>query len=306
MRNVQSLKIPYGLLNGQLKHVSEVKRGLDCECVCASCGERLVAKKGNKTVHHFAHDAKTGCANATETAIHLAAKEILEECKTISLPDAFLKYIGNTLYVSEQATVELDAVEVEKSIGGFRADLVAYFKGVPLIIEIKVTHAVGVSKRKAIKKSGISAIEISLDKISRECTREELKHAVIDTVENKIWLYHRKLETLQTNIIRLCERIYVHSDVSENTGYLFTYIDYCPLQEGLWTSNKSKYFSDDNCWSCEYFYSDVHCSSEEEMEKYGHSPFAIMCLGKHEIKTYQDYKNVLENVTNAQKSGKFC
>lgn len=36
-----------------LVHVSEVVRGLACECTCFECGEIVLAKKGEIKEHHF-------------------------------------------------------------------------------------------------------------------------------------------------------------------------------------------------------------------------------------------------------------
>lgn len=52
--------IPFGLKNDRYYDVSEVERGRSCGCICPSCKQNLVAKKGDpeKMVHHFAHDKK--------------------------------------------------------------------------------------------------------------------------------------------------------------------------------------------------------------------------------------------------------
>lgn len=44
----------------QLVHIEETtKRGRQCGLVCPFCGEALLAKKGKKLAHHFAHDGST-------------------------------------------------------------------------------------------------------------------------------------------------------------------------------------------------------------------------------------------------------
>ena len=47
--------IRYGLQNGISKYIKDVENGLSCNCVCAGCGGILVARKGKKQTHHFAH-----------------------------------------------------------------------------------------------------------------------------------------------------------------------------------------------------------------------------------------------------------
>ena len=55
------IKTPFGVREGHLIHVSEVERGLHRKVVCIHCGSMLVAKKGEKTTHHFAHHSESAC-----------------------------------------------------------------------------------------------------------------------------------------------------------------------------------------------------------------------------------------------------
>ena len=66
----------YALSNGKLVSVEDVPAGLKCDCFCPACGEQLVAKKGQKMTHHFAHKAGTNCAFGYQTSLHLLAKDI--------------------------------------------------------------------------------------------------------------------------------------------------------------------------------------------------------------------------------------
>lgn len=67
----------YGLRKGTLVHISEVESGLKCECKCPSCDAKLVARKGKKNKHHFAHHATDNCKYGYETSLHFAVKEII-------------------------------------------------------------------------------------------------------------------------------------------------------------------------------------------------------------------------------------
>ena len=66
----------YAMKNGVATYIEDVESGLKCGCTCPSCGEPLVAKKGTKRMHHFAHHAGENCEYGYETSLHLAAKEI--------------------------------------------------------------------------------------------------------------------------------------------------------------------------------------------------------------------------------------
>ena len=79
--NKKQLNLTYALKNGEVISISDVESGLKCGCVCPSCGEPLVAKKGSKVMHHFAHHSGHTCEYGYETSLHLAAKEIISRAK---------------------------------------------------------------------------------------------------------------------------------------------------------------------------------------------------------------------------------
>lgn len=72
-----SIKIPYARREGRLVHITSVASGLHRDCLCVACHQPLVARRpqGGRA-DHFAHHVAASC-NA-ETALHLLAKEILE------------------------------------------------------------------------------------------------------------------------------------------------------------------------------------------------------------------------------------
>lgn len=73
--------IAFALKAGELVDVSNVERGLKCDCICAKCGTPLLARKGKIKKHHFAHYNSEECVGAFETTLHLADKSILERKK---------------------------------------------------------------------------------------------------------------------------------------------------------------------------------------------------------------------------------
>lgn len=76
-----SVQIPFGKRDDKIIHISEITSnevGIKCNCICVSCGERLVAKvASNKKARHFAHYKKCNCNGGIESALHLFAKEVL-------------------------------------------------------------------------------------------------------------------------------------------------------------------------------------------------------------------------------------
>ena len=83
-----SLKLPYGLRGEQLLHISQVETGLACGCTCPGCGATLVARNAARNVKaaHFAHHKAAECSTGLQTAIHLAANEIIARHKQLCLP----------------------------------------------------------------------------------------------------------------------------------------------------------------------------------------------------------------------------
>jgi hypothetical protein len=206
MKNYSSdnqVKLPFGLRrNGELAHISTVLSGLACECYCAACGTRLMAKKGEKNTHHFAHYQAEECEHALETVLHLAAKKILEESSEIILPELIIyeevsgEICGQSrikkgeAIVCEQHIAHIDNVILEKHLTSIVPDVIAYIDGIPLIIEIAVTHFVDEDKQNKINDLWISCIEIDLSDVFIAANLDAIRSIVVDSVAEKVWLLH--------------------------------------------------------------------------------------------------------------------
>jgi hypothetical protein len=126
---------------------AEVKKGLACDCVCVACRSRLVARKGEIRIAHFAHYQDSDCPYAIEAAIHWMAKQLIAERGHVFVPHRFLSrtVIGKRAVWKEEISVEVQAkglvtihdCQVEKNITGAsgddcyrRPDLIAILDGV--------------------------------------------------------------------------------------------------------------------------------------------------------------------------------
>jgi len=198
------LKLPFGLKNNQLVHISEVERGIKCECSCPACGHPLVARKGNVRIDHFSHYKQSECEHGHETAIHLAAKELIEKAGYIVLP----RYISSALYLKrfrtptsvEPAKIYFDKISLEKKLQDIVPDILIEKAGRLLCVEIYVTHKVDDKKINKLKEKNISAIELDLSKINLAINFELLREVVVDSLENKKWLFNSKDYNLQKAI----------------------------------------------------------------------------------------------------------
>ncbi|WP_374538584.1 competence protein CoiA family protein [Chitinimonas taiwanensis] len=177
--------------------VSEVARGMACECFCAVCQRAMMARQGAVRAWHFAHVQETDCDHAAETALHKAAKECIRRAmklavlghqltETVVLPD------GRTASATaswEDRELVFDAVTLEATHGDIRPDVDAHHAGGALFIEIAVNHFVDEDKRNKLKAIGIPTMEIALDVMRHEeWDWDKLHAAVVESLDLKQWL----------------------------------------------------------------------------------------------------------------------
>ena len=207
------VKLSYGLRGGELVHISTVPSGLDCDCYCAACDAKLMAKKGNEYTHHFAHYKSEDCEHAVETALHFAAKKVLEEAAQITLPELIIKdeevsgvmcgqwsTKSGSAKVCEVHIALIESVVLEKSLKNIIPDVIAYINGIPLIIEIAVTHFVDEKKESKIHDHNIASIEIDLSDLARDEGFESIRTIVIDGIDQKKWLFHTEREKVRAEL----------------------------------------------------------------------------------------------------------
>jgi hypothetical protein len=269
-------KLTYAIKDSKLTHISEVERGLECNCVCPKCGAKVLARKGNIKVHHFSHYDVDECEGAYETSLHLLAKEILTEAGHLRVPSVIVRNItfnDQILYNSQD--IQFDSVEVEKNLFNFTPDILIQAYGVKLIIEIRVTHKVDDIKREKIVLSNISTIEVDLSDISREITKEILSPIIIDKVEKKKWLYNRHIREYEGWIYKIATKLPVIS------RKFACHVDNCPIYAR--TFNKKPYANlIEDCFDCEFLVN-------HEVDDY------VFCLGKYKTTDYEQLKKALKN-----------
>lgn len=255
-----AIKIQYGLLNNELVHVDSVPKGLACNCVCPSCKRTLVARKGDKTTHHFAHYNNNQCDTAYETTLHILAKEILKESKKIQIPPV---YIGlNNIMVSDEYNVDIDKVELEKRINDIIPDIVIYARNNILLLEVYVTHKLNTEKIAKIKEYKYSTIQIDLSHLDRHISKEELTKILIDSSKYKSWIYNKYQEYKELEKRSECLKLpiiskYFLSFQGEENGNV--YVRPCPKARGKSRSILKKY-----CQKCNYLFATkdnyIYCS----------------------------------------------
>lgn len=217
-------KLPFGLRNEKLVHISELnkeERGLKCNCNCPSCGDKLIARMGKQNINHFAH-SNSDCKNGVESALHLWAKELIKNANQIIIPRLAIEYSeidtneediqldGTTEKfkartdwkygdvriheVCKASFIKFDKIDEEVNFGDIIPDLLVKVNGTPLIIEIAATHYVDEVKKAKIINKNISAFEIDLSKCMKninKLSKKEIANIILSDLDNKKWIYNR-------------------------------------------------------------------------------------------------------------------
>jgi hypothetical protein len=204
---MKPIKLPFGLNeNNILVHIADVERGKKCNCVCPSCRSSLIATRGNKNQPHFKHAVVNKCEGGFESAVHLAAKQIIRQRKRITLSRcisiASAKDSKGKEHTKQKTVVEdgtiicFDSVQEETELHGMKADILAEKGNTSLIIEIFYRHKVEDQKREKIVEANISAIEINLSDLTSEDVKDwEAFWLYINDPERIEWLYNAKSRT---------------------------------------------------------------------------------------------------------------
>ena len=233
--------------DGETKHISEAENGLRCGCICPICGAALIAKQGNVVAHHFAHASGDECQHAVETALHLAAKDILAVRKEIVLPavEAHFPHSSRRTVIAPQRRYLIESAAVERKLGSIIPDLIIRINGRELLVEVTVTHGVDGDKLRKIRELGVSCVEIDLADAERELAREELEKIVVDSAGHKHWLHNVRTEEVQRRMLSEATLL-----PSVHRGFAW-HVDGCPIPARTWNQKPYANVIDD-CTGCDY------------------------------------------------------
>lgn len=202
------LLVPFGLKDGKMYEPRQVLNGKPCGCICPSCKSPLVAKNNlkNQKILHFAHAPGENCIHGRESAVHLAAKQLIEEHRKLYIPDHIVRVcVVDEMEVehSPQKTlipaglIDFSRVRLEQNVSDFRPDLVATtVNGNDLLVEIAVTSFVNNIKQKKIESNGTAAIEIDASKIS-DFNFDVLAKLLFEPSPHTKWIFHPKDESIK-------------------------------------------------------------------------------------------------------------
>jgi len=190
------VELVYGMLrDGTPAHISTVRRGLACDCVCPACGRVLIARKGEKKVEHFGHyGAGSGCGKNAETNAHSWAKEVLDRERRILLPAVVGREGRERLQTHSGGIFEFASAALEKTLGDIVPDVIlTTHSGQQLLVEVKVTHPCGPEKIAKLRERGLATLEVDLSAWRKSSDRAGIEAALI-AAASRAWLFNRKQE----------------------------------------------------------------------------------------------------------------
>ena len=233
--------------NGEPAHVSEVANGLRCACTCPICDGALIARQGKINEHHFAHASGEECRHAAETALHLAAKDILARRKEIVLPEVAFEFphTSRGKIIAPERRYPIESVEVERKTGSIIPDVIVECSGRELLVEVTVTHGVDDEKLRRIRELDLSCLEVDLSDAPRDLGREELEKIVVDGTARKRWLHNVRANEARNKM--LSEATLLHLVYHG----MALHVDGCPMRARVWKGNVYANVIDD-CIGCEH------------------------------------------------------
>lgn len=180
-------------------HISEVERGLACNCRCAVCSELVVARLGDVREHHFAHSSSADpCESNYESDLHRFAKRVIVEAGGLVVPvtAAAAQTFGFGDDQRLSVLLACSGIEEEVSIGDRRPDLLATTAdGLSVAVEIAYSSFCDEEKRQAYEDMRLPVLEIDLRAfIPVAFDVVEVKRAVLEDVACKRWLWPEAVE----------------------------------------------------------------------------------------------------------------
>ncbi len=224
--------IPYARTENKLMvHIQDVRPGLACNCYCPACGSRLIARKGRRNAHHFAHYRKPECTYALESSLHAMAKSILERSGKIVLPPVYVHYQDKPLTFAR--LFQFSATRIEQHQNGIVPDIILESAGGEILVEIKVEHASTQGKVWKLQQARLPAIEIDVKTIHFELAGmgkgtdlAAFSESIIHDFRHKKWLFNPKQHAVENRTRQTADSKPVKKRLYNGT-YYFTVFG-CP------------------------------------------------------------------------------
>lgn len=280
------MEIPllYGLQNDHLVTIDEVASGLDCSCNCPACHEKLIARKGAMTVHHFAHQTKIDCNKGVEASLHRLCKEIIAKEKRLNLP-ALMFGQSQQYQVFPEVEIPVDAVRLEYMADDMIPDIIIQSGDNTLVLEITANQRVSPEKKQLLIGRNLAAIEINITetlkdlfeisdyRLSNRAFRKEL----ISHTMAKYWIHNPVLSRINAMLKKKYARFKGIGSFKSGMGDYY-YVEECPLENKIWQGGPKKgktYAAAEDCGQCDF------CIEKQR------EPDGIHCVGHFTVNEFQ-------------------
>lgn len=180
--------------SSRLVFVSEVPRGLACQCRCVACNEPLIARQGEVREHHFAHaSGREPCDVSHESLLHRYAKQVIQEAGGLVVPmnATVALHLGLPGSHHESVHLELPKIDVEQTVRGVRPDLLGHTAlGLGVAVEVAYSSFCDMFKVAQFEAMALPVLEIDLRAFTPEGFEPNaVRSAVLNQVTNKAWLW---------------------------------------------------------------------------------------------------------------------
>jgi hypothetical protein len=265
------MTLKYGLQGTLMKFVDDVPNGLDCNCHCISCGEKLIARNsGEYNEHHFAHKGGNNCHELELIITTYLFKEALETLKEFELPKVFIKMedFDSSYLVKDKSVIKIkNIISVEKNVITLRSE---EDEELMILVELK--------KRKPnvvfddFNKEDVLKIIVDSTKIN---TKEDCIYLIKNNQLKIQWLNNKSENFYKEKLKLLVERKrYISRDN-------ISIVEDCPINIRGYHKETFANLSSD-CFRCKYFLSS------------GSHSDLIYCLGKTKIASITDLDNIMQ------------
>lgn len=268
--------ITYAYQNHLPVSIDEVDSGLACNCVCPFCKTKLIAKKGNIRIHHFAHVDASECERAYEASLQLMIRDILAKEKRLMLPQVVLRFrsLKEDQIISKAKMIDLDHVQLENTFDAKVPDVVVYVKNRDgssrrFYIEVQVNDVFDADKKEKIIRSDVSVIRIDVSRYTDTVSYRQMMAILLKDAEDKTWLTNVKVKQIYQKFIQKSEtKKFIHR---ANT----LQADDCPVNKREFHGRSYANVIRD-CKYCEY------CVLMDAGKEH------LCCTGKQLVSKYED------------------
>ncbi len=160
---------------GEIVDVKSVSSGLDCNCVCPSCGDDLVAVQGEQRRWYFRHYEKHDCERGYHKGLRVLALQILRD--------------NNYFYIPKYGRLSYKNIEIRRPFSDLplTSDVVLDTKYFPVNLQFKMTDEEEVGGYPGFEKAEINLVEIDLTDYVYT-TKEHFESYLLNNIDNKhIW-----------------------------------------------------------------------------------------------------------------------